>query len=89
MLESHLPIRDAAYDALPKAKLHARFAEWLDDRAGDPIEADEIIGYYLEQAHRFRVELGSSNVMKSTRSSGIVVSVSLDHRQRLPPRYHR
>lgn len=57
----HLLIRDAAYDGLPKASraaLHARFADWLDARGGDLIEADEIVGYHLEQAHRYRVELG-------------------------------
>jgi class 3 adenylate cyclase len=57
----HLLIRDAAYDGLPKttrAELHARFAEWLDARAEELIEADEIVGYHLEQAHRYRVELG-------------------------------
>jgi len=57
----HLLIRDAAYEALPKAvraELHGRFADWLDERAGDLIEADEIVGYHLEQAHRYRVELG-------------------------------
>jgi class 3 adenylate cyclase/tetratricopeptide (TPR) repeat protein len=57
----HLLIRDAAYDGLPKAvraELHARFATWLDARAADLIEADEIVGYHLEQAHRYRVELG-------------------------------
>jgi class 3 adenylate cyclase/tetratricopeptide (TPR) repeat protein len=57
----HLLIRDAAYDSLPKsarAELHARFAEWLDARDDGLIEADEIVGYHLEQAHRYRVELG-------------------------------
>ncbi len=57
----HLLIRDAAYEGLPKAaraKLHERFADWLAERAGDLIEYDEIAGYHLEQAHRYRVELG-------------------------------
>jgi hypothetical protein len=57
----HLLIRDAAYDALPKAaraELHARFAEWLDGLEQGLIEADELVGYHLEQAHRYRVELG-------------------------------
>jgi class 3 adenylate cyclase/tetratricopeptide (TPR) repeat protein len=57
----HLLIRDAAYDALPKAaraKLHARFAEWLDGLDDGLIESDEIVGYHLEQAQRYRVELG-------------------------------
>jgi len=57
----HLLIRDAAYDGLPKAaraELHERFAEWLDTLSEALIEADEIIGYHLEQAHRYRLELG-------------------------------
>ena len=56
----HLLIRDAAYDALPKAaraELHERFADWLEHTDG-LIELDEILGYHLEQAHRYRVELG-------------------------------
>jgi len=56
----HILIRDAAYDALPKAtraRLHERFAAWLDER-GDLVEQDEIVGYHLEQAYRYRVDLG-------------------------------
>ena len=37
----HLLIRDAAYDALPKAvraELHARFADWLDEHGDDLVE---------------------------------------------------
>jgi class 3 adenylate cyclase/tetratricopeptide (TPR) repeat protein len=58
----HLLIRDAAYDGLPKsvrARLHEAFANWLDERASDLAERDEIIGYHLEQACRYRRELGS------------------------------
>ena len=54
-------IRDAAYDGLPKAaraELHLRFAEWLDGHGSDLIELDEILGYHLEQAHRFRTSWG-------------------------------
>ena len=57
----HLLFRDAAYDALPKAvraDLHARFAGWLDERGKELVERDEIIGYHLEQAARYRAELG-------------------------------
>jgi len=57
----HLLIRDAAYEGLPKAaraELHERFANWLAERAEDLIEFDEIAGYHLEQAHRYRLELG-------------------------------
>ena len=57
----HLLIRDAAYDALPKAvraDLHARFAGWLDEHGHALVERDEIVGYHLEQAARYRTELG-------------------------------
>jgi tetratricopeptide (TPR) repeat protein len=57
----HLLIRDAAYDALPKAvraDLHARFADWLDEHGQALVELDEIVGYHLEQAVRYLSELG-------------------------------
>ena len=57
----HLLIRDAAYDGLPKATradLHARFAAWLEDHGAPLVELDEILGYHLEQAQAYRVELG-------------------------------
>jgi class 3 adenylate cyclase/tetratricopeptide (TPR) repeat protein len=57
----HLLIRDAAYDALPKSErsvLHERFAEWLEEHGSQLVELDEILGYHLEQAARYRVELG-------------------------------
>jgi len=58
----HLLIRDAAYLAMPKearAELHARFAAWLERMAGDHVaEYEEILGYHLERAFRYRSELG-------------------------------
>ena len=58
----HLLIRDAAYRAMPKeqrADLHQRFAEWLEGAAGERLaEYEEILGYHLEQAYRYRAELG-------------------------------
>jgi class 3 adenylate cyclase len=57
----HLLIRDAAYDALPKAvraELHERFAGWLELHGGDLVEVDEIVGYHLEQAAGYLDELG-------------------------------
>ncbi|MBA3380701.1 MAG: hypothetical protein H0T97_02370 [Actinobacteria bacterium] len=54
----HLLIRDAAYESLPKAtraELHERFADWLATH--DLVESDEIVGYHLEQAARYRGEL--------------------------------
>jgi class 3 adenylate cyclase len=57
----HLLIRDTAYEALPKAtraELHERFAAWLEEHGPGLVELDEIVGYHLEQAYRYRVELG-------------------------------
>ena len=57
----HLLIRDAAYDALPKATradLHRRFAGWLAEHGESLVELDEILGYHLEQAARYLEELG-------------------------------
>ena len=57
----HLLIRDAAYGALPKAtraELHERFAAWLEQRGDDLVELDEIVGFHLEQAARYKAELG-------------------------------
>ena len=56
----HVLIRDAAYDALPKsarADLHERLAGWLEERSADVLEADEVLGYHLEHAYRYRQEL--------------------------------
>jgi hypothetical protein len=53
----HTLIRDAAYATLPKARrsaLHQRFAEWLETAPG---WTDELVGFHLEQAHRYLVEL--------------------------------
>jgi len=60
----HLLIRDAAYDALPKstrAELHERFAGWLEQRGEELVELEEILGYHLEQAARYRQELGQAD----------------------------
>ncbi|HEY2438560.1 MAG TPA: adenylate/guanylate cyclase domain-containing protein [Solirubrobacteraceae bacterium] len=57
----HLLIRDAAYEGLPKATradLHERFARWMETAAADLPELDEIAGWHLEQAVRYRLELG-------------------------------
>jgi tetratricopeptide (TPR) repeat protein len=58
----HLLIRDAAYRGLPKrlrAMLHRRYARWLERVVGGrATEYGELLGYHLEQAYRYRAELG-------------------------------
>jgi class 3 adenylate cyclase len=60
----HILIRDAAYAALPKAEradLHERFADWLERTTGERLaEIEEIVGHHLEQAYRYRTELGET-----------------------------
>ena len=73
----HLLIRDATYDAIPKetrAKLHERLADWLDDKTGAIDERDEMVGYHLERAYRYRAELGPS-VAENKRSRSALPAV--------------
>jgi class 3 adenylate cyclase/tetratricopeptide (TPR) repeat protein len=67
----HLLIRDAAYEALTKtsrAELHQRLAGWLGQRAEDLVELDEILGYHLEQAARYKAELGQRDTALAERA---------------------
>jgi tetratricopeptide (TPR) repeat protein len=53
-------IREAVYRSIPKrdrAELHERTADLLDSRGGDGA-GDELVGYHLAQAYRWRVDLG-------------------------------
>ena len=54
---SHIVVRDVAYQAMLKAvraDLHARTATWLEETEGErAVEYEEILGYHLEQAHRY------------------------------------
>lgn len=60
----HLLIRDAAYASLPKrerAELHEQLADWLERRTAPATrEPDLIVAYHLEQAYRYRLELGDN-----------------------------
>ena len=58
---AHALVRDAAYESTPKltrAALHERTAAWLEDRAREAPELEELVGYHLEQAYGFKRELG-------------------------------
>lgn len=62
----HILIRDVAYSSTPKSRrseLHERFADWLLARRE---HYDEFIGYHLEQAFRYQVELGTSPAAAKT-----------------------
>jgi len=62
---AHQLIRDAAYQAIPKAvraELHEALADWFETRASDrPGDYDEILGHHAEQAHQALRELGPMN----------------------------
>jgi DNA-binding SARP family transcriptional activator len=60
----HVLVQEAVYRAAPKrlrAELHERFADRLDAEHSDLADLDEFVGYHLEQAYRFRSELGESD----------------------------
>ena len=82
----HLLIRDAAYDALPKAiraELHARFAAWLDQHGQALVELDEIVGYHLEQATRYLIELGRPDPALSERAAARLAAAGRRAKDRL------
>jgi hypothetical protein len=58
----HALVQDAAYAAMAKelrGQLHEHLAAWLERKAGERrVEYEEILGYHLEQAYRYRAELG-------------------------------
>jgi class 3 adenylate cyclase/tetratricopeptide (TPR) repeat protein len=58
---THILVRDAAYEATPKARraeLHEQVADWIQAQTRHlPGEYEEIVGYHLEQAYRALVEL--------------------------------
>jgi predicted ATPase/DNA-binding SARP family transcriptional activator len=60
----HGLIHETAYLAVPKnerARLHERFGDWLERDGGRlAAEYEEILGYHLEQAYRYRSELGAT-----------------------------
>jgi class 3 adenylate cyclase/tetratricopeptide (TPR) repeat protein len=67
----HLLIRDAAYEALTKtdrAELHQRLAGWLEYQGRDLVELDEVLGYHLERAFRYKAELGESDAALADRA---------------------
>jgi class 3 adenylate cyclase/tetratricopeptide (TPR) repeat protein len=59
---NHQLIRDTTYQSMLKrgrAQVHERYADWLEaHEAGRLGEVEEVIGYHLEQAHRYRLSLG-------------------------------
>jgi len=60
----HQVIRDTAYGSLLKrmrAALHERFVVWaerVNRERGRELEFEEILGFHLEQAYRYRTEIG-------------------------------
>jgi DNA-binding SARP family transcriptional activator len=71
----HLLIRDAAYEAIPKAtraRLHERFGRWLEHAVGErSVEYEEVLGYHLERAYHYGVEIGpvDAGVQKTGREA--------------------
>jgi DNA-binding SARP family transcriptional activator len=67
----HALIRDAAYGAMPKSvrsALHEHFGGWLETHDGE----DELVGHHLEQAARYRVELGAADEALAKRAGELL-----------------
>jgi class 3 adenylate cyclase/tetratricopeptide (TPR) repeat protein len=79
---SHGLVRDAAYAGLPKevrAELHEQHAAWLELRAARSAgEYEELVGYQLEQAVRYRRELArvDERTEQLARTAGTVLRVA-------------
>ncbi len=62
----HALVREAAYTSISKSRrseLHERFARWLDKQAAaHRLDVDEFVGFHLEQAVRFRREIGDADM---------------------------
>jgi predicted ATPase len=59
----HGLMRDAAYDAMPKsdrAVLHEDLAHFLQEMPEHLRGREEVLGFHLEQAYRYHVELGQA-----------------------------
>jgi class 3 adenylate cyclase/tetratricopeptide (TPR) repeat protein len=75
---AHLLIRDAAYAGIPKqvrTELHERLASWLerlDEQRG--VEHTEIVAFHLEQACRYRAELGRIDVDRAHRAAELLLA---------------
>jgi len=58
----HQLIRDGAYAGMSKAeraRLHERYAGMLEELPAEQLrQLDEVVGYHLEQAHRYWIDLG-------------------------------
>lgn len=81
----HLLIRDAAYETIPKrqrADLHERYADWLSAMLAEDAPA-EVVGYHLEQAHRYRTELGAPDPALGERAAARLATAARAARGRL------
>jgi len=78
---AHLLIRDVTYQGMLKerrAELHERFADWLEQRAGERVgEVEDILAFHLEQAYRYREALapvGEPELRLARRAHGHLMS---------------
>lgn len=58
----HVLVQLAAYQSMTRedrARLHERFADWLESDRSAPPELDEVVGYHLEQAVEHRRASGA------------------------------
>jgi class 3 adenylate cyclase/tetratricopeptide (TPR) repeat protein len=80
----HALIREAAYGGIPKqlrAELHERLADWLASADLSSAGVEETEGYHVEQAFRYRAELGpldSTAKQLAARAARLLVRAAQD-----------
>jgi tetratricopeptide (TPR) repeat protein len=70
----HVLVRSVVYAGIPKAlraDLHERAATWLEREAAAP---DELLGYHLEQAARYKLELGQPDPALAERAGELLAA---------------
>jgi class 3 adenylate cyclase len=75
----HQLIRDTAYGAIPKrerARLHERFADWLEEHSDARGELEEIGAYHLERAALANRELGSRDPLLDERAASALAAAA-------------
>ena len=63
----HILIQDTAYGRIGKqarADLHEQFASWLEGSADGSAYFDQALGFHLERAYRYRLELGGNGSLR-------------------------
>lgn len=69
----HALTRNVVYAEIPKrarADLHEGYATWFEEARAELVELNEVLGYHLEQAARYKAELGEPDAALAEKAAG-------------------